>query len=312
VRPRPTTPPPSTGLKARLAPRWLATGGAVVLAGVLGVALLLQNGGSACAAVPSTTASSGKATFYDLAGGMGNCSFPSAPADDLFVALGASDYDGAAACGSYLDVTGPKGKVRVKVIDSCPPCGAGHIDLSRTAFKRIGNEIDGIIKVKYKLVRGASAPAPVTVRVKEGSSRFWLAVLIDNHANPLASVTIGGKAAKRADFNYWIVEGGAGSGPFTIRIRDVYGVSTTLSGVDLSPGRTQKTGVRAGGSGSAPEPAAPKKAPKAKPSPSRSAASASPSPSAPAPVATEAAAVVEPPVVEPEVDLAAGPSSSCD
>ena len=295
-----------------LTPRWLATGGAVVLAGVLGVALLLQNSGSACAAPPSTTAKTGKATFYDLGGGLGNCSFPGAPADDLFVALGPSEYSGAAACGSYLDVTGPKGKVRVKVIDSCPECEAGHIDLSRTAFKKIGNEIDGIIKIKYKLVSGAATPAPISVRVKEGSSRFWLAVLIDNHANPLASVKIGGKAAQRADFNYWILDGGAGSGPFTIKITDVYGTTTTVSGIDLSPGKTQKTSVRAGGTGKAAgSTAAKKKTPRAKPSPSPS-VSASPSASASsAPVVSESPEETTQPTAEPEVALAAGPSTEC-
>src|SRR5688500_9999205 len=59
------------------------------------------------AGVGAGGAVSGKATFYDSAG-MGNCMFE-APADRLFVALGNAAYDGAAACGGYLDVTGPKG-----------------------------------------------------------------------------------------------------------------------------------------------------------------------------------------------------------
>ncbi len=219
-----------------LAPRWLATGGAAVLAGVVGVALLLQNGGSACAAPPSTSAKSGKATFYDLGSGTGNCSFPSAPANDLFVALGDVEYAGASACGSYLDVTGPKGKVRVKVIDSCPPCGPGHIDLSRTAFKKIANEIDGIVPVKYKRVSNPSVPGPISVRLKEGSSRYWFAALIDNHANPLSSVKVAGgggafRTAHREDYNYWLIDGGAGSAPFKIKMTDVTGKTTTLSGI---------------------------------------------------------------------------------
>jgi expansin (peptidoglycan-binding protein) len=303
-----------------LAPRWLATGGAVVLAGVLGVALLLQNGGSACAAVPSTTAKSGKATFYDLGSGMGNCSFPSAPANDLFVALGAADYSGGAACGGYLDVTGPKGKVRVKVIDSCPPCGPGHIDLSRTAFKKIADEIDGIVPVKYKAVPGAAVPGPISVRIKEGSSRYWFAALIDNHANPLASVKVASgsgsfKTASRTDFNYWIIESGAGAGPFKIKTTDVYGTTTTVAGIKLAPGTTQKTSTRVGGSGSAaaaaPKPA--KKKASASPPPSASKAAPSPSPSgssaAPLPEATEVPASL--PAAVALAAAAPTPGSSC-
>ncbi|MET0414711.1 MAG: RlpA-like double-psi beta-barrel domain-containing protein, partial [Actinoplanes sp.] len=131
-----------------VSPRWLAAGGATVLAAVLGMALVLQNSGSACAAPPSAAAANlktGKATYFSLEGGLGNCSFPDPPA--LFVALSPSEYAGAAPCGAYLDVTGPKGKVRVKVIDSCPPCTPGHIDLSLAAFRKIGEPVQGIIPV---------------------------------------------------------------------------------------------------------------------------------------------------------------------
>ena len=116
-----------------LSPRWLAAGGIAVPAAVLGIVLLLQNGGAACAAPPAKTPKSGVATYFFLEGTLGNCSFPGPPADDLYVALGANQYSKAAACGTYLEVTGPKGKVRVKVVDSCPECPAGHLDLSGAA-----------------------------------------------------------------------------------------------------------------------------------------------------------------------------------
>jgi expansin (peptidoglycan-binding protein) len=300
-----------------LSPRWLAAGGAVILAAVLGVAMLLQNTGAACAAPPSTSAKSGKATFYDLGSGTGNCSYPSAPSDDLFVALGPAEYSEAAACGTYLDVTGPKGKVRVKVIDSCPECPAGHIDLSRTAFKKIGAEVAGIIPITYRTV-AATAPAPISVRVKEGSSQYWLAVLIDNHATQLKSVTVNGKSTSRKDYNYWEVDSGAGSGPFKIKITDVYGHATTVSGIKLSPGTTQKTTARlATGtsgtvSGSSTSAAAKKKA---TPKPTRSSPSPAASSAAPLLAATTIApapAVTTEQPTEETVDLAADAAkSSC-
>src|SRR6202021_2650196 len=59
---------------------------------------------------------SGEATHYELAsGGMGNCSYPSPPAGQLYVALPPSEYGAAAACGSYLQVTGPAGAVPAEV-----------------------------------------------------------------------------------------------------------------------------------------------------------------------------------------------------
>jgi expansin (peptidoglycan-binding protein) len=287
----------------------------VVLAARLGTALLLQNGGSACAAPPSTAAHSGKATFYDLNGGESNCSYPSAPADDLFVALGPEQYSKGAACGTYLDVTGPKGKVRVKVTDSCPECDAGHLDLSRTAFKKIGAEVAGVIPVTYRTVTSPTVPGPLTVRVKEGSSRDWLAVLIDNHGTQLSSVKVAGHPATRADYNYWIIDGGAGPGPFTVKITNVYGHTASVSGIKLSPGVTQKTTAHltTGGStataGKAKAPAA-KKSP-AKPKPSHT--SASPATSSPAPAAAAPSVPEESTTAPPEtaVDLAAGTATPC-
>jgi expansin (peptidoglycan-binding protein) len=316
--------PPSHRRTGIITPRWLAAGGAVVLGAIVGIALLLQNGGSACAAPPATSASKGKATFYDLGGGTGNCSFPSSPADDLFVALGPAQYSAGAACGMYLDVTGPKGKVRVKVTDSCPECAAGHLDLSRTAFKKIGAEVDGIIPITYKSVTNPSVPGPISVRIKEGASQYWFAALIDNHGTQLSSVSVGGRAAHRESYNYWVIDSGAGPGPYKIKITDVYGRSTTVSGITMSPGKVQRTMARLGGAPGtavkAPPPAtAPAKSKKATPAkpaqstataPAAKAPAASTSPAAPvADTVADTAAGTDGAAAGTAVDLAAAPSS---
>ncbi|GIF15466.1 expansin EXLX1 family cellulose-binding protein [Actinoplanes teichomyceticus] len=269
--------------------RWLAAGGAATLAGIIGVALLLQTGGSACAAPPSASAKTGQATFYDLAATSGNCSFE-VPADDLYVALGPDQYAAGASCGAYLDVTGPKGRVRVKVFDSCPECATGHLDLSRTAFKRIGAEVDGIIPIKYKLVTNPSVPGPISVRIKEGASQHWFAARIDNHANLLSSVKVAGsggsfRTAHRTDYNYWLIDSGAGPGPYKIKITDVYGNSTTVSGIDMRPGVVQKTSASlSGGSSTVAETAAPATTrSSASPAARKSSAPAKPTTAAPSP-----------------------------
>ncbi|MGK5681123.1 expansin EXLX1 family cellulose-binding protein [Actinoplanes sp. URMC 104] len=312
-------------------PRWLAAGGATVLAAVLGVALVLQNSGSACAAPPSTTAKKGKATYFSLDGTLGNCSFPSPPADDLFVALGQhNQYSEGAACGTYIDVTGPKGKTRVKVIDSCPECPAGHLDLSLTAFKKIGVQSDGIIPITYKTVPNAAVPGFLSVRVKEGSSQYWLSVLIDNHANQLASVKIaskGGsfKTASREDFNYWTLPSGAGNGPFKVKITDVYGNSVTVGNIKLAVGKTQKTGAKlAGGivrqpsSGTTPKKKATPRAEKTSASPKAKAAptkAPKPAPTTSAPAAATLLESTTVPTTQPAqiaADLTAGDAARCN
>ncbi|MEV4277781.1 expansin EXLX1 family cellulose-binding protein [Actinoplanes xinjiangensis] len=299
----------------RFSSRWLAAGGAAVLAGILGVAMLLHDSGAACAAPPGTTQKTGKATFYDLAGTSGNCSLE-VPADDLYVALGPSEYSEGASCGAYLDVTGPKGKVRVKVFDSCPECPAGHIDLSRTAFKKIGTEIDGIIPIKYKLVTNPSTPAPISVRIKEGASQYWFAARLDNHGNLLSKVQVAGgggfKTAHRTDYNYWLIDAGAGPGPFKIKITDVYGNTATVTGIKMSPGTVQKTGTRMTGGSSTVTAAEKAVTPSAKATtsaPAKTAKSATPSASAttaaPLLEATTAPGTAAPATDQPLVDLAA-------
>ncbi|AGL15755.1 expansin EXLX1 family cellulose-binding protein [Actinoplanes sp. N902-109] len=308
-----------------LAPRRLGAGGAVLLTGVLGTALLLQNGGGACAAPPSSAKHSGKATFYDLAGGQGNCS-ASPPADDLYVALGPDEYSGAAACGSYLDVTGPKGKVRVKVFDKCPECETGHLDLSRTAFKKIADEVDGIVPVTYRTVPNPAVPGGMSFTFKEGSSQFWWAVLVDNHANAIASVQAKGPGgsftrASRADYNFWLIDAGLGSGPFQIKLTDVYGNTATATGIALKPQRRQTTSVSftGGGSSTVATVESPKRKVTSKPAPARSSApassSASPSTSPTvSPSASPSAEKKSPATEAPQQDLAlaaGAPAASC-
>ncbi|WP_327587601.1 expansin EXLX1 family cellulose-binding protein [Nonomuraea sp. NBC_00507] len=191
-------------------------------------------------------ATRGKATLYELQSGGGNCSYPSPPADNLYVALSPREYAAAAACGGYLNVTGPKGTVRVKVVDQCPECPAGHIDLSRTAFARVVDPGKGTAVVSYRPVGNPRVGRPLSFRVKEGSSQWWLALLVIDHGNPLASVEVkaaGGAWRKlaRADYNYWIAQSGAGQGPFAVRVTDTRGHRVTANGVRLAPAVIQRS-----------------------------------------------------------------------
>jgi expansin (peptidoglycan-binding protein) len=303
-----------------LSPRWLATGGAVVLAGVISITLLVDHS-PACAAPPTTSSHTGKATFYDLGGSEGNCSV-APPADDLYVALGPAEYSAAGACGSYLDVTGPKGKVRVKVFDSCPECAAGHLDLSRTAFKKIGNEVDGIIPITYKTVANPATPGPLSITFVDGTSQYYWAVTIDNQANALKSVSVknsGGsfKTATHTSYNAWLINAGAGSGPFSVKMTDIYGHTATATSIKLQPGKKQTTSVRltTGAVAKAPTTkatttaAAKKKKKKASPSPAP--APAKKSPSASASTALPESTLADDIAQAPAVALAAAPAKTC-
>jgi expansin (peptidoglycan-binding protein) len=260
-------------------------GGIAVAAAVVALAVGMSQavGTRACAAVLSAADAaqagqaqqagevSGIATHYVLQG-LPNCSYPSPPADGLFVALSPGEYDSAAACGGYLEVHGPDGSVRVEVIDQCPGCGAGHIDLSEAAFSAIAPLNAGLVDVTYQPLANPSLPGPISLLVKQGSSQYWLALLAMNTGNPLASVQVrsesggGWYSLVRASYNYWVAQSGAGTGPFTVRLTDTQGHVVTVQGIALSPGVAQGTGTWMYGAGTttgpAPEPAStPSRAP---------------------------------------------------
>lgn len=237
-------------------------GGVAVVAAVVALAVGMSQavGTRACAAVLSAGEVSGIATHYVLQS-LPNCSYPSPPADGLFVALSPGEYDNGAACGGYLEVHGPDGSVRVEVIDQCPGCGAGHIDLSETAFSALAPLNAGLIDVTYQPLVNPSLPGPVSLLVKQGSSPYWLALLAMNTGNPLASVQVqsesggGWYSLVQASYNYWVAQSGAGAGPFTVRLTDTQGHVVTVPDVALSPGVTQGTGTWMYGAGATTGPA---------------------------------------------------------
>ncbi|GIG86218.1 hypothetical protein Pen02_11540 [Plantactinospora endophytica] len=279
--------------------RWLAGGSAAVLAAVLGLVLVWQfSDSAACAAAlaappvgqaapPSgATVYKGKASHYDGGSSGGNCSLPGPPANRLYAALGSSQYAGSAACGSFLDVTGPKGTVRVMVLDRCAGCTNNKIDLSRQAFAKIADLSEGIISVRYRAAVDPPLSGPLTFRLKSGVSQYWFAVQVGNHGNPVKSVAAkrdgaGWRTAKRGSDNYWVIDGGIGPGPYSIRVVDVYGHQAVATGIRLAPRQVQRSTVRmydTTPAGTASSPPSPSPTPAASATPT---ASPTPAPSTP-------------------------------
>ncbi|GAB3072854.1 expansin EXLX1 family cellulose-binding protein [Micromonospora schwarzwaldensis] len=240
----------------------------------------------------------GKATFYDSKGAGGNCSRPAAPANRLYVALGPSEYAAGASCGGFLDVTGPRGTVRVLVMDQCPECAPGHLDLSAEAFARIADPVQGVVKISYRAVVDPPLPGPLTFRLKEGASQWWFAVLVGDHGNPLRSVEVrqngSWRAAAREDYNYWLIPSGAGPGPYAIRVTDVSGHRATATGIRMLPGQVQRSSTRMYGAGIATTARTPK--PSRSPSPLHPTPTRTASPPPSPPLSTTSPAATPPPL----------------
>ncbi|KAK9728904.1 hypothetical protein K7432_000727 [Basidiobolus ranarum] len=92
----------------------------------------------------------GDATYY--APGLGACETTSGPSD-MIAALNAPQYGnaprGSASCFKCATVTGPKGNVKVKIVDKCPGCKHGDLDLSPAAFNQIADEASGRVSITW-------------------------------------------------------------------------------------------------------------------------------------------------------------------
>jgi len=162
----------------------------------------------------------GEGTYY-AADGSGNCMFDKSPGDLDVAAMNAVQYAGSAVCGACAAVTGPKGQVTVRIVDQCPGCKQGDLDLSPQAFDQIGEHSAGRIPITWSVVPCAVS-GNVAYRYKEGSSQYWTAIQVRNHRLPIASLELQRDGAwmkvNREPYNYFIAPGGAGPGPVTVRI----------------------------------------------------------------------------------------------
>jgi expansin len=166
----------------------------------------------------------GDGTYYD-ADGTGNCGFDAAP-DRMVAAMNHADYAASAACGECVTINGPSGAVTVRIVDQCPGCASGDIDLSPEAFKHIADLSAGRVSISWQIVT-CGVPGNIQYRFKEGSNAYWSAVQIRNSNNAILSVEAMKNGAwetlTRTDYNYFLDESGLGAGPYDFRVTDVYG-----------------------------------------------------------------------------------------
>ncbi len=190
---------------------------------------------------------SGEATFYDFADGSGNCGFPATPDDLMVAAMNHTDYRASAACGTCVRIDGPDGSVDVRIVDQCPGCPEGDIDLSPEAFARIAPLEAGRVPIEWSYV-SCNVDGPVVYHFKDGSNPYWTAVQVRNHRHEIARFEFGDGTTwtevPRVDYNYFVQESGMGEGPLSFRITDVLGNALTDSGIPLlddadAPGAAQ-------------------------------------------------------------------------
>lgn len=187
----------------------------------------------ACA--PDVGPFTGEATYYD-ADGTGNCSFTADPTR-MVAALNGTDYAGAAWCGACVAVTGPRGQVTVRIVDQCPGCAKGDLDLSREAFAQIADPAAGRVDITWQPV-ACDVTGPIAYHFKDGSNAFWTGIQIRNHRYAIAKLEARDDAGawqpiNRLSYNYFVDTSGLGRGPYALRVTDTRGHMLVDEGIEL-------------------------------------------------------------------------------
>lgn len=189
---------------------------------------------------PMGTVHTGKATYYDGGIESGNASLAPVPEGIYVTAINTTDYHSAMLAGAYLEVVAPSGNtVDVYVTDRSGQ-SVGDLDLNTAAFEQIASLSAGRINISWTII-----PYPTQEGMhymfSPDSSSSWFSLQIRYHVYPIYSLELlqsdgTYQTLHRRSDNYFTCTG-AGQGPFTFRITDIYG-QVVEETVPLCPGET--------------------------------------------------------------------------
>ncbi|KAK9425988.1 putative RlpA-like double-psi beta-barrel-protein domain-containing protein-containing protein [Seiridium unicorne] len=195
---------------------------------------------------------SGTSTFYGGNLNGGACSFTtmsSLPAGIYGTAFSGSGWSNAANCGACLQVTGPTGNsIKVMVVDKCPECETGHLDLFQNAFEQLGSTSAGKIATSYTQV-ACGITSPLVLHNKSGTSKYWFSMQVVNHNQPIAKLEVSTnsgstwQATTRQDYNFFENSSGFGTDTVDVRVTSSSGKTVVVKGVGVA----SDSSVTAGG-----------------------------------------------------------------
>lgn len=177
----------------------------------------------------------GKATYYGATGG-GACSYDPSPNNLMVAAMNMPQYQNSQACGMCVEVTGPRATIVVRIVDLCPECENGQLDLSEQAFAMIGDKSAGKIPISWVAVP-CQVTGPISFRFKEGSSQWWMGVQVRNSRLPIKRIELQKGSSwlplEQQSYNYYLAPNMPGPGPFTFRVTATTDQQVTESGIQL-------------------------------------------------------------------------------
>ncbi|EGC35051.1 hypothetical protein DICPUDRAFT_34025 [Dictyostelium purpureum] len=195
--------------------------------------------------VPLTLCMSGRAQGTESLNKSGSCEYgpyngPTGPGT-LTATLNEYFYSSGVKCGDCFEISGPKGKTVVRVVNFCSagtcPSEKPLFMLTPDAFSEISNDpLSVIYDAGFRKVSCDANAAPIKAQVSEDSSKYYVKLLIFNNNLGIKDVTIKSKSMKTAvpmvrqnsaQF-VWSEAGKEMTFPATVTVSSQYGGSVTL------------------------------------------------------------------------------------
>ena len=127
-----------------------------------------------------------------------------------------------------------------QVVDKCPGCGPGHLDLFPDAYAKFSGN-PGIIDVDWNFVDCKDEiKDPLQIRLKEGVSSFWFSAQVVNATRRTKKMEFrksGGGSwtdiPTREDHNMFTAAGGTGAKTIDVRVTSHVGTQVVVEGINL-------------------------------------------------------------------------------
>ena len=171
------------------------------------------------------------------------CSYRALPdkAKTNFVAINLPQWDEGRACGKCVNVwctdpfcTTQFEPVKLMVVDLCPECKEGDLDLSIPAYEEVTGRWPHRLRVEWDWTDcGEWFEDDIRMDLKDGSNAWWRAFYFSNSRYPLSSVSINGRSLERQEFNFWTDRGYLETGPYKIVLTSLAGetIETTVDDI---------------------------------------------------------------------------------
>ncbi|KAK8078535.1 hypothetical protein PG996_004705 [Apiospora saccharicola] len=190
--------------------------------------------------VSSAAGTTGTSTFYggNLQGGTCSFSTYALPSGIYGTAFSGSAWDSGAKCGACLEVTAKGKTIKVMVVDQCPECVPGHLDLFENAWKALSPDSSDPMTTSWTEVE-CGITSPLVLHNKSGTSSHWFSMQVVNANEAVTKLEVstdGGKTwqgTKRQPYNFFENSSGFGATTQSIRVTSASGKTVTVDNVGV-------------------------------------------------------------------------------